>query len=150
MCKLIEIIRRIFWLICRRCFPIGQRWLTLTRFRKVRRRKTRVPHGWGVLEGQVQTPRRAWEHFRAHGACPLPHPQHAGPKWVSYLCRAPSKEPLTVEPPACWALGSSSCQVGRGLDVENGPREVWEGSWRKTSVPAEVPNARSTSPVNFT
>lgn len=150
MCaNLLRLYNSYFLAYLWRVLSIGQRWQTLTRFRKVGRRKTGSLMA-GVCLRDKYRPQGGPENTSGHTG--LVHcPTHS--RWASVGKLPVQSHPLrhrTVGLPACWALGSSR-RVGRGLGAENrslgGVGGELEG--RPVGRP-RVPNARSTNPGNFT
>ena len=149
MCKLIEIIQFVFpGLSVEGAFNWPEVANT-NQIQKGRKEENRVPHGWGVTEGQVQTLKEGLRTLQGTRGLSSAPPTTAGPK-----CKLPVQShplrPCTVEPPSCWVLGSSR-RVGRGLGAEKrSPGGVGGQLEDRPVCWPRVPSARSTNPVNFT
>lgn len=103
-------------LIRRRCFH----WPEVANTNQIQKGKkggNQGPSWLGCAWGRHRPSRRAWEHFRAHGACPLPHPQPLDQSgWVT-CAEAPS-----LRPPHC---GATSL-LGVGQQLSAGRDWCWE------------------------
>lgn len=118
MCKLIEIIQFVFSGLSVEGAFNWPEVANTNQIQKGKKEENQGPSWLGCAWGTSTDPQGGPENISGHMGlvhCPI----HS--RWTKVgelpVQRHPLR-PLTVEPPACWALGSS-CRVGRGLDVEN-------------------------------